>query len=111
ILPRFFTPGREYEEFRRLRDEHFCSMERAGLISFTDGSCTDFRYTSFGAPKPSQSFSSLDLLYIERQLECAEAAVACVPQCDIQVVFAFCQIDLLVEAKPCCGICFQLFLI
>ncbi len=50
-MPRFFTPGREYEEFRHLRDEHFRSMERAGLIFFTDGSGTHFHYTFLGAAK------------------------------------------------------------
>lgn len=50
-MPRFLTPGREYEEFRHLRDEHFRSMERAGLIFFTDPSATHFRYTFFGAAR------------------------------------------------------------
>lgn len=55
VLPRFLTPGREYEEFRHLRDQHFRSMERAGLIYFTDGNATHFHYTLIGAAKTAVS--------------------------------------------------------
>jgi hypothetical protein len=51
VLPRSFTPGREFAEFRALRTEHFRSMERAGLIRFTDASATQFYYTFPGAAK------------------------------------------------------------
>jgi hypothetical protein len=42
VLPRLFTRDREFAEFRALRDEHYRSMERAGLIRFTDVSATHF---------------------------------------------------------------------
>lgn len=51
VSPRLFTQGREYAEFQALRAEHFRSMERAGLIRFTDGSSTHFFYTLPGAAK------------------------------------------------------------
>lgn len=51
VLPRGFTPNREFAEFRSLRTEHFRSMERAGLIRFTDASATQFYYTFPGAAK------------------------------------------------------------
>jgi len=51
VLPRPFTPNREFEEFKTLRTEHFRSMERAGLIRFTDASATQFYYTFPGAAK------------------------------------------------------------
>jgi hypothetical protein len=51
VLPRSFTPNREFAEFRALRTEHFRSMERAGLIRFTDASVTQFYYTLPGAAK------------------------------------------------------------
>jgi hypothetical protein len=51
VLPRPFTPNREFEEFRALRTQHFRSMERAGLIRFTDASATQFYYTLPGAAK------------------------------------------------------------
>jgi hypothetical protein len=51
VLPRGFTPGREFEEFKTLRDQHYRSMERAGLIRFIDGSATHFYYTLSGAAK------------------------------------------------------------
>src|SRR5271157_1040026 len=51
VLPRPFTPGREFAEFRALRVEHFRSMERAGLIRFTDASASHFYYTLSGAAK------------------------------------------------------------
>jgi hypothetical protein len=51
VLPRSFTPNREFAEFKALRDEHYRSMERAGLIRFTDASGTHFYYTLPGAAK------------------------------------------------------------
>jgi hypothetical protein len=50
-VPRAFTRDREFTEFRALREEHFRSMERAGLIRFTDVSAAQFYYTLFGAAK------------------------------------------------------------
>ncbi len=51
VFPRTFTPGREYEEFRALREEHFRVMEQAGLIYYTDAANTHVRYTWLGAAK------------------------------------------------------------
>jgi hypothetical protein len=51
VLPRPFTPNQEFEEFKALRTQHFRSMERAGLIRFTDASATQFYYTLPGAAK------------------------------------------------------------
>ena len=51
VLPRPFTRGREYVEFRCLREEHFRSMERVGLIRFTDPSAARFQFTLPGAAK------------------------------------------------------------
>lgn len=51
VVPRGFTPNREFEEFKALRSDHFRSMERAGLIRFTDASATQFYYTFGGAAK------------------------------------------------------------
>ena len=51
VLSRGFTPNREFAEFKELRDQHFRSMERAGLIRFTDASATQFYYTFPGAAK------------------------------------------------------------
>jgi hypothetical protein len=51
VLPRLFTRDREFAEFRALRDEHFRSMERAGLIRFTNVSATHFHFTLSGAAK------------------------------------------------------------
>jgi hypothetical protein len=51
VLPRPFTPGREFDEFRDLRVQHFRSMERAGLIRFTDASAAHFYYTLSGSAK------------------------------------------------------------
>ena len=51
VLPRSFTSNREFEEFKLLRSEHYHSMERAGLIRFTDASATQFYYTLPGAAK------------------------------------------------------------
>lgn len=51
VLPRPFTPNREFEEFKAMRSQHYHSMERAGLIRFTDASATQFYYTFAGAAK------------------------------------------------------------
>jgi hypothetical protein len=51
VLPRPFSPNREFDEFRALRDQHYREMERAGLIRFADGSATHFYYTLSGAAK------------------------------------------------------------
>jgi hypothetical protein len=51
VLPRSFTPNREFDEFKALRAQHFRSMERAGLIRFADASATQFYYTLPGAAK------------------------------------------------------------
>jgi hypothetical protein len=51
VLSRGFTPNREFAEFKELRDQHYRSMERAGLIRFADGSATQFYYTLPGAAK------------------------------------------------------------
>ncbi len=45
VQPRPFTSNREFAEFKALRTQHFRSMERAGLIRFTDASATQFYYT------------------------------------------------------------------
>ncbi len=49
LLPRPFTRDRELAEFRTVRQQHFRSMEHAGLIAFTDGSATHFHFTLSGA--------------------------------------------------------------
>lgn len=51
VLPRPFARGRELGDFRVLREEHYRSMERAGLIRFADVSATHFYYTLSGAAK------------------------------------------------------------
>jgi hypothetical protein len=55
VLPRGFTSGRELAEFRSLRVDHFRSMERAGLIRFTDISGTHFHFTMAGAAQTALS--------------------------------------------------------
>jgi hypothetical protein len=51
VVPRPFARGREIEEFRTLRQEHYRSMERNGLIGFTDASANYFRFTLSGAAR------------------------------------------------------------
>lgn len=51
ILPRPFASGQELKEFRTLREQHFRSMERAGLIRYTDVSAGQFQFTTSGAIK------------------------------------------------------------
>lgn len=51
VMARPFSPNREFEEFKAMRSQHYRSMERAGLIRFTDASATQFYYTLAGAAK------------------------------------------------------------
>jgi len=51
VLPRPFTSGQEMKELRAMREQHFRSMERAGLISYTDVSASQFYFTTVGAIK------------------------------------------------------------
>ena len=51
VRPRYFSRGSEFAEFRALREQHFRSMERAGLIRFTDLSATHFHFTLLGAAR------------------------------------------------------------
>ena len=51
VLPRGLSAGRELEEFRAVREEHYRTMERAGLIQYTDASATSFRFTLYGAAR------------------------------------------------------------
>lgn len=55
ITSRPFTPGKEFSEFRILREHHFRAMERAGLIRFVDSSPTNFYFTTSGAAKTAIS--------------------------------------------------------
>jgi hypothetical protein len=51
VIPRGFTEGREFTEFRELRKDHFHRMANAGLIHYTDSSAEKFQFTLFGAAK------------------------------------------------------------
>jgi hypothetical protein len=51
IVIQKLTPGQETEEFKNIRVEHFKSMSRLGLITFTDDSATHWHYTLYGALK------------------------------------------------------------
>jgi hypothetical protein len=51
VVPRFFASGKEIQDFRMLREQHFRSMERAGLIRYTDTSANQFHFTTSGAIK------------------------------------------------------------
>lgn len=51
VVPSPLTPGREIAEFRSLRREHYCSMERTGLIGFIDPAADYFRFTLSGAAR------------------------------------------------------------
>jgi hypothetical protein len=53
ISPRLFSQGNEYAEFRAVRETHFRSMERAGLIRFADVSASHCYFTWWGAAKTS----------------------------------------------------------
>jgi hypothetical protein len=57
-----FSAGRETDEFRKLREEHYQFMSRQGLIAFTDYSNTHWRYTFWGAFKFSVLNYSIGLL-------------------------------------------------
>ncbi len=57
-----FGAGREAEEFRSLREERYQLMSRQGLIAFTDGSATHWRYTFWGAVKLAALNYSIGLL-------------------------------------------------
>jgi hypothetical protein len=45
------SAGREMDEFRNIREEHYQFMSRQGLIVFTDASATRWQYTFWGALK------------------------------------------------------------
>lgn len=62
VTPQPFTPGREAQEFRTLREERYQSMSRKGLIAFADGSATHWRYTLLGALKFAALNYSVGLL-------------------------------------------------
>jgi hypothetical protein len=49
VIPRSFSSGRELQELRELREEHYRSMARAGLIGYLDSSASQFRFTLYGA--------------------------------------------------------------
>ena len=51
IPVRPFSPGREAEEFRRARQEHYQAMSRQGLVDFPDVSATQWHYTFVGGLK------------------------------------------------------------
>lgn len=46
-----FTPDRELEEFRKMREEHFRAMSDEGFVTFTDESRIHWRYSFSGALK------------------------------------------------------------
>lgn len=62
VLPRGLSAGRELEEFRAAREEHYRAMERAGLIQYTDASATSFRFTLYGAARTASLGYFLGLL-------------------------------------------------
>lgn len=62
VLVQPFAAGREAEEFKRLREERYQAMSRQGLIAFTDGSTTHWRYTFLGSLKVSTLNYSIGLL-------------------------------------------------
>lgn len=62
VLPRGLCAGRELEEFRAVREEHYRAMERAGLIQYTDTSATSFRFTLYGAARTASWGYFLGLL-------------------------------------------------
>jgi hypothetical protein len=49
VLP--FSAGREIDQFKSIREEHFQDMSRKGLIVFTDGLATRWHYTLWGGFK------------------------------------------------------------
>ena len=62
VTTRPFAPGREAEEFRAMREEHYHAMSRQGLIAFTDASAAHWRYTFWGAWKLASLNYSIGLL-------------------------------------------------
>ncbi|MCC6698709.1 MAG: hypothetical protein IT365_24000 [Candidatus Hydrogenedentes bacterium] len=57
-----FTPGREIEEFKRVREEHYRWMSRQGLIAFTDNAAARWRYTWWGSLKVAALNYSIGML-------------------------------------------------
>lgn len=53
LAPYFLRAGQELDDFRRMREDHFRKLRNSGLIEFTDGSFTYWRYTLIGALKSS----------------------------------------------------------
>jgi hypothetical protein len=53
LTPYFLRTGQELDDFRKMREDHFRTMRNSGLIEFTDGSATYWRYTFIGAIKSS----------------------------------------------------------
>ena len=51
VTAKGFAQGREVEEFRSLREQHYRFMERAGLINYIDPSQSRFQFTVVGATK------------------------------------------------------------
>ncbi len=51
VTAQSFTAGREAEEFRSMREERYHALACRGLIAFTDGSATHWRYRCWGALK------------------------------------------------------------
>lgn len=52
VLPRPFSrSGRELEDFRTVRAEHYRSMEHAGLIRYIDPSASRWQFTLYGATR------------------------------------------------------------
>ena len=57
-----FKSGKEMEDFRALRERHFRSMERAGLIQFTDPAAAQFQFTTSGAIRTAHWSYALGLV-------------------------------------------------
>lgn len=57
-----FSAGREAEDFRSMREDHYRTMSNQGLIAFTDVSATHWRYTVWGAFKVAILNFSIGLL-------------------------------------------------
>ena len=51
LVPRDFSNGQEMKDFKQLREEHYHTMARMGLIKFTDPVSTHWHYTIYGAIK------------------------------------------------------------
>ena len=61
-MPRPFEVGQEFAEYRRLREEHFRDLNRAGLIAFTDPSTGTWRHTLAGAFRYSTMSYTIGLM-------------------------------------------------